>query len=773
MRGGIAACPVPSTESHRPMKISLSSAGLAAICLSAAFGQSSTLLAQSGARIETPTTLPIADFSAIDRNAPAPGIRAGTESWNVVLQGRPFDLAELARAHREGVGNDEAKRILNRLDRAAIEWHRPVHEVVGRFGGTVIYDHWIVDAVTVEVPREALAVLQALPQVQELQPDSYRAPGAVPASLPSTLPNDTSTDRNHHNAAAVHAGGNRAFDQWVAVLDTGFDMNDTSETGCFEARAHPTFYENGVVTCLVRTPGSTLPPTPFPFPTPRTGIAESRMQFITQIGQQPSELEDVHGTFVAGIAAGQTWGNTANSAPGHAPDALMAGYALAVLPGGLTIVSRQVAAFQRLTADALFFPIRVANLSYETGSVALSIEVAAMDEAAKVADLLIVAETGNGGPTPLSGSAVASAYNGLIVGAVEPFDRQRATFSPITLPGDPMREYPDLVADGVNVWGPLANSKQDAIASGTSFAAPQVAGAGALFFQRQPNASALEARAAILASTEDLRGSNGGSTAGVGAGYLRDDRMDQIAQGTGLLGTGTVDVPNPAATFTMQLVAGRRYTLAAAWNRQNTAGLSVADLRINVFNGLAAIASEASSGESRLAVRFVSTFSGPATIEVRSAGFESGQNSTEFAIAGIETSPTLIPGSLVEFGASCGPNRMIIDRPAMTGDTHFVFPEFSVAGPNPVTLLVGGSNTTSAFGPLPIALGPTSCNLLVSAEVLVPISGTAATPVAVPNNTALLGTQIFEQLAILDPALQTGFPFFVTQGVRLEIGGRP
>ena len=109
----------------------------------------------------------------------------------------------------------------------------------------------------------------------------------------------------------------------------------------------------------------------------------------------------------------------------------------------------------------------------------------------------------------------------------------------------------------------------------------------------------------------------------------------------------------------------------------------------------------------------------------------------------------------------------------MTGDTHYVFPEFAVRNPNTVSLLVGTSNTTSPFGPLPIPLGPTSCNLLVSAQVEVPISGTEVTPVTVPTNSALLGAQVFEQLVILDNMMQTGFPFFVTQGVRLEIGGRP
>ena len=68
------------------------------------------------------------------------------------------------------------------------------------------------------------------------------------------------------------------------------------------------------------------------------------------------------------------------------------------------------------------------------------------------------------------------------------------------------------------------------------------------------------------------------------------------------------------------------------------------------------------------------------------------------------------------------------------------------------------SRTTSPIGPLPIdlgALGAPGCfvRTTVDATVLVAGSnGTATFAFSIPNNTTLLGIQLFSQAFVLDPA---------------------
>jgi hypothetical protein len=112
------------------------------------------------------------------------------------------------------------------------------------------------------------------------------------------------------------------------------------------------------------------------------------------------------------------------------------------------------------------------------------------------------------------------------------------------------------------------------------------------------------------------------------------------------------------------------------------------------------------------------------------------------------------------FGAGC-PSTLPISRlTAVTrptiGTTHTVGMDnlpFAVA-----FMMTGLSNTTSAFGPLPLDLAPIGapgCRARVSLDLVdgcIGTGNTASWSIAIPNNGALLGFLIYNQALVFDPA---------------------
>ncbi|MEZ5962513.1 MAG: S8 family serine peptidase [Planctomycetota bacterium] len=81
----------------------------------------------------------------------------------------------------------------------------------------------------------------------------------------------------------------------------------------------------------------------------------------------------------------------------------------------------------------------------------------------------------------------------------------------------------------------------------------------------------------------------------------------------------------------------------------------------------------------------------------------------------------------------------------------------------PVAMSVGGSDTIWSGIPLPFNLAPfgaPSCFVLASAEVLLPnttnAAGAASQPMPIPNSSALVSRQFFDQWIVIDPANTLG-----------------
>jgi subtilisin family serine protease len=127
-------------------------------------------------------------------------------------------------------------------------------------------------------------------------------------------------------------------------------------------------------------------------------------------------------------------------------------------------------------------------------------------EALRAAGILAVVAAGTGGPAPGSSMSPANAPGAFSAGAV---DRTLAVagFSSRGPSACTGATFPSLVAPGVDVPTTdvsLAGLPQYTVVSGTSFAAPQVAGAAALLWGALPNPTVDAVEAALRAAAVDL-----------------------------------------------------------------------------------------------------------------------------------------------------------------------------------------------------------------------------------------------------------------------------
>ncbi|MEO0478684.1 MAG: S8/S53 family peptidase [Planctomycetota bacterium] len=698
------------------------------------------------------------DYSVVAPHLVAPdGPMAGrltaTERWIVLFKPSGVDVDALRDARELELGLGARRQLIEQIEAETLAWHQPVVELVEGLGGVVRGHLWIVDSMEIEATKELLDRLRSHPRVRDLRPNAAHAPGATSAieAIRSgewkPAPIETSIDRNHHNAVTVHQTGNRGQGETIAFIDTQFD--------------------DGEVTPL-ELPNSTFFPGGDPSNTNGPGVFGSRLSTVSVSSFSLPENE-IHGTFVAAIAAGEAWNSDPEASPGHAPGANIVGYECAENAEGFASSFSLAAAWQAiLSRRVLGSSTRIACVGYEGLCLqSNSIDQQAMDRAIRLGDVVGVAISGNGQGTGAD-CRRNWAYNGLIVGYVSNFDRLKASDSPFDdgVLGPTLRLFPHLVASGVDLSGPFANSDLTAFnASGSSFAAPQVAGAVALFFSAAPARSGLEARAAVLASSEDIRMVNRTADRdALGAGYLRDDRLVDLANGQGLLARGTLTAPGSSRSYTVGGTPGEQLSVALVWDRQNDlqAVPTGAAMAVRVRNGSSVLATSPLYSTCAQHLRLTMPASGSVSVDVILVALEPGGTDVRFGVAAITAPEMLVTGTITEFGSSCGPNRFVVQQPAMVGDQHGVFPEF-VVNPPSLPVLILGSQASS------IAVGSNGCTLLVAPSVSAPISGTSITRIPVPPISSLVGGTLYEQLLILDAQRPDGF--YLTEAAVLTVGG--
>ncbi|HLA64674.1 MAG TPA: S8 family serine peptidase [Rhodothermales bacterium] len=212
----------------------------------------------------------------------------------------------------------------------------------------------------------------------------------------------------------------------------------------------------------------------------------------------------LHGTHVAGIIGAM---DNSVGLVGVAPGARL--HSLEVLDAyGATSMSTLLAAVDYVTQQKRADPTRPVVVNMSLG-IDLGLTTAnALDEsvaAAIEAGVVFVVSAGNGAADAATYSP-AHAVGVIAVGAIDAFDTFATTYSNF---GGRVT----LLAPGTDVLSTAGNGRYASL-SGTSMAAPHVAGAAALYLARHPNATPAQVRTELLRGTKAIRTAPAGTTRG-------------------------------------------------------------------------------------------------------------------------------------------------------------------------------------------------------------------------------------------------------------------
>ncbi len=262
----------------------------------------------------------------------------------------------------------------------------------------------------------------------------------------------------------------------VGVIDTGVDWS------------HPDLKDNMWV-----NPGEI----------PGNGIDDDGNGFVDDVygydfvNNDGNPMDDNHhGTHVAGTIAAQ--GNNGRGVAGVAWNtSIMALKFLSANGTGYTSDAVRAINYATMMRTQYDVNIRVLNNSWGGGGYSASLDAAI--KASEAADILFVAAAGNSGINNDSIPHYPSNYTAGNVISVAATDRNDnlASFSNYG------QSTVDIAAPGVGIYSTIAGGYYASF-SGTSMAAPHVAGVAALAFAFDPDATAAEVKDAILAGGDQL-----------------------------------------------------------------------------------------------------------------------------------------------------------------------------------------------------------------------------------------------------------------------------
>jgi serine protease AprX len=324
------------------------------------------------------------------------------------------------------------------------------------------------------------------------------------------------------------------------------------------------------------------------------------VHFADFVGFQDAAYDDYgHGTHVAGILSGSGY-DSGGRRRGIAPGANLV--VLKALDGaGGGSISNVIAAIEYAIARRETFNIRVINLSVAAGVYESYTKdpLALAAKRAVDAGIVVVAAAGNLGRGALGRSqygGIASPGNApwvLTVGAsshmrtIEREDDQMAAFSSRGPSAIDKTAKPDLVAPGVGIeslaepasvlfaahpnarlWGSVNTISQPYLGlSGTSMAAPAVAGTIALMLQANPSLTPNAVKAILQFTAEDRDGYDHLTQ---GAGFLNARGAVELAKRF----AGQTEAPNDPTPWSRHIIWANRLTsggmltpAANAWSR--------------------------------------------------------------------------------------------------------------------------------------------------------------------------------------------------------------
>jgi subtilisin family serine protease len=433
---------------------------------------------------------------------------------------------------------------------------------------------WVFNGFAVTATAPVIALLASRPDVATVTPDTtFTGPAATgPGTATATEP----------GIAAIHAPalwnlGLQGQGSTVAVLDTGADATHPDLAATWRGGANSWFDPNG---------------------------------------EHPTTPTDVsgHGTSTLGVIVG---GGAGGTAIGVAPQARWIA-AKIFNDRGVATVSGVHQAFQWVldpdrnpaTADAP----NVVNASWTTASPGCDLTFQLDLRALRSAGILPVFAAGNAGPTPQSSSSPGNNPEAFAVGATDAADGL-ADFSgrgPSAC-GEPATTFPELVAPGVNIRSAdlFAGYRSD---SGTSLAAPHVAGALALLAGAFPDSSADRQASALQRGAVDLGPI--GPDDGFGAG-----RLDAVGAYDWLRTSPDFSVTAAPASVRVAAGASATFSLTVA-SRNGYAGdvaLSLGGLTVGQATWSFTPATLHGSGTAQLSIATASSLA-PGTYPLRITG---------------------------------------------------------------------------------------------------------------------------------------------------------
>ncbi len=369
----------------------------------------------------------------------------------------------------------------------------------------------VLNGLAVIVPRRAVPRLERIPGVREIYPSVQFRPSldrSVPAIRAPALWGPTLATAGQGMKIAIIDDG---IDQRHPFFDpTGFTM--------------PPGYPKGQT---AYTTAKVIVARSFPAPAPRARYSE--------LPFDPENSE--HGTHVAGIAAGNAGtqasvGGGKVTLSGVAPKAYLGNYRVMTVPTmsvGLDGNSPEIAAgVEAAVQDGM----DVINLSLGEPEIAPRSDLVARAlDGAAAAGVVSSVSAGNefesfGGGTvssPASAAGAIAVAASSVTGRIASFSSSGPT--PVTL-----RLKPDVTAPGVGIFSsvPARAGTWDSF-SGTSMAAPHVAGAAALLGQRHPTWTVAQTKSALASTARPAQdtGSGEASVAREGAGFIDLAEADQ------------------------------------------------------------------------------------------------------------------------------------------------------------------------------------------------------------------------------------------------------
>jgi serine protease AprX len=221
----------------------------------------------------------------------------------------------------------------------------------------------------------------------------------------------------------------------------------------------------------------------------------------------PAYDDNGHGTHVAGIAAGAGKGNSAYT--GVAPGASLVGVKV-VTAGGSGSLSILAAAIDWVIDNKDTYGIDIINLSVGSTTSSDGTDVASQAvNRAHQAGILVVVAAGDDGPARQTIGAPAAATHAFTVGAMADPDPSNLGFFLMDTSGrGPTKDgriKPDIVAPGYKITAPKAGSTNDYVThSGTSMAAPFVAGTAALIHDANPSLTPDQIKSQITSTAIDM-----------------------------------------------------------------------------------------------------------------------------------------------------------------------------------------------------------------------------------------------------------------------------